>query len=210
MSTKDSSTEITFDGSNWQDLSRLSTSARLEFLQDAEGAYDEEPAKCAYLAQRFRGPALDWVGQQYDANPEVFNNYTNFVTNVRNSFGISDEGLGAQRRGQLEGLKWQSDLPVFFAEFDRLTQQLNLVGDATRIALLRTKLPPHIQKLLSEQALNFHNYDTMRERLLVMWNLDPSRQHGNIGSSGTSKQKRPRCGRCGKKGHTASDCRAKN
>lgn len=213
MSTKDSSTEITFDGSNWQDLSRLSTSARLEFLQTAnaeEDPYSEEPAKCAYVAQRFRGPALDWVGQQYDSNQEVFNNYNTFIINVRNAFGISDEGLGAQRRGQLEGLKWQSDLPVFFAEFDRLTQLLNLSDHATRIALLRSKLPVHIQKLLAEQALNFHEYPTMRERLLVMWNLDPGKKHEAVTSSGSSKQKRPRCGRCGKKGHTAADCRAKN
>jgi hypothetical protein len=213
MSTSSSSAELTFDGSNWQDLSRLSTSARLEFLQTAnteDNPYEDEPAKCAYLAQRFRGPALDWVGQQYDDNQEVFNNYTNFVQNVRDAFGISDEGLGAQRRGQLEGLKWQSDLPVFFAEFDRLTQQLNLTGSATRIALLRGKLPLHVQKLLSEQALNFHDYGTMRERLLVMWNLDPGRQQSSASSSGTSKRKRPRCGRCGKKGHAASECRAKN
>jgi hypothetical protein len=213
MSASDKSTDIIFEGSNWQDLSRLSTSARLEFLQTAnteDDPYEGEPAKCAYLAQRFRGPALDWVGQQYDANPEVFNNYNVFVQNVRNAFGISDDGLEAQRRGQLEGLKWQSDLPIFFAEFDRLTALLNLTGDATKIALLRSKLPLHIQKLLSEQALDFHNYDTMRGRLTTMWNLDPSRRQDVPSGSGTSKQKRPRCGRCGKKGHTASDCRAKN
>jgi hypothetical protein len=152
---------------------------------------------------------LDWVGQASQASVNFFDKYDAFIINVRNAFGISDAGLEAQRRGELEALKWNSDLPVFFAEFDRLTQLLNLTGDEVKIALVRTKLPQHVQKLLAEQALNFANYETMRERLLVMWSLDPGRSIGGAGTPGTGK-KRPRCGRCGKKGHTAPDCRSKN
>jgi hypothetical protein len=138
----------------------------------------------------------------------LFINYDTFVMEVRNAFGISDQGLEAQRRGELEALKWQTDLPVFFAEFDRLTQLLNLAGNQTKIALVRSKLPLHVQKLLAEQALNFHDYGTMRERLLTMWSLDPGKAITGTGSG--AGKKRPRCGRCGKKGHTAADCRAKN
>jgi hypothetical protein len=152
---------------------------------------------------------LDWVGQASQVSANFFDKYDAFIIDVRNAFGISDAGLEAQRRGELESLKWNSDLPVFFAEFDRLTQLLNLTGHEVKIALVRTKLPQHVQKLLAEQALNFANYETMRERLLVMWSLDPGRSIGGAGTSGTGK-KRPRCGRCGKKGHTAPDCRSKN
>lgn len=208
--TADPAKEVTFDGSNWQDLTRLVTAARLKFLQTGnteDDPYDRDDSKCAYLASRFTGPALDWVGQVYESNPATFDDYSQFVVAVRNAFGISDEGLGAQRRGQLETLKWQADLPVFFAEFDRLTQLLGLTGDATRIALVRGKLPLNVQKLLAEQALDFASYETMRERLLVMWSLDPGRSITQ-GSGSQSTKKRPRCGRCGKKGHTASDCRA--
>lgn len=210
MSTSDDAITLRFDGSNWQDLTRLVSTAQFKFLQTAsldDDPYANGPARCAWLASRFSGPALDWAGQQYAAGPANLANFDTFVENCRNQFGISDDGLRAQRRGQLEGLTWQSDLPVFFAEFDRLTQLLNLTGDATKIALCRAKLPPHIQKLLAEQALDFHNYDTMRERLLTMWNLDPNKR--TAVSSTPASGKRPRCGRCSKKGHTASECRAK-
>lgn len=200
--------DVSFDGSNWQDLTRLVTIARLTFLQDED--YDDAPRKqCAFLAQSFRGAALDWVGSYQAAVPTAFNNFDGFVEAARNQFGISDQGLSAQRRGQLEALTWRPDLPVFFAEFDRLTHLLDLNGDAVKIALVRSKLPTHVAKLLAEQALDFANYSTMRERLLTMWSLDPSRRVAQSGpsSEGTNK-KRPRCGRCGKKGHTATDCRA--
>jgi hypothetical protein len=217
-SDSNSPDKLTFDGSNWQDLTRLITSARVKFLQsdlatagDEVDPYGDDRAKSAYLISRLSGPALDWAGQVYETTPAVINNYAGFLEALRNAFGVSDAGLSAQRRGQLEGLKWQSDLPIFFSEFDRLTQLLGLTGDATRIALVRGKLPVHVQKLLAEQALDFANYDTMRERLLTMWALDPGRSiTGGTSSHGGSSQKRPRCGRCGKKGHTASDCRSKN
>jgi hypothetical protein len=204
-----SSDKVTFDGSNWEDLTRLVTLSRLAFLQDSDYT-DNHPAQCGHLARHFRGPALDWVGSASEANANIFTDFEGFVSGVRNAFGVSDEGLSAQRRGQLEALKWQSDLPIFFAEFDRLTHLLMLTGDAVKIALVRSKLPVHVQKLLAEQALNFANYETMRERLLTMWNLDPSRRIAEPGPTAGSSSRKPRCGRCGKRGHTAPDCRSKN
>jgi len=209
MASSDASSSVTFDGSNWEDLTRLVTLARLDFLVSPED-FEGEPARCAHLCKNFRGPALDWVGSAHASTPAIFDDYDQFVEAARNQFGISDQGLSAQRRGQLEGLKWQHDLPIFFAEFDRLTHLLGLNGDAVKIALVRSKLPQHVQKLLAEQALDFANYDTMRERLLTMWSLDPSRRIAEPSGSSTGSKKKPRCGRCGRKGHTASDCRAKN
>src|ERR1700761_9510229 len=204
-SVKDEST-IYFDGSNWQDLQRLVTTSRMKFLQTSTidpDPYEDEPAKCAYLISHLQGAALDWAGSQFDANPATINHFSNFVQNLRNAFGVSDEGLAAQRRGQLEGLKWQSDLPVFFAEFDRLTALLGINDDASKIAMVRSKLPLNVQTLLAEQALNFAHYGTMRERLLTMWNLDPRRTTAvTSGAPSGSRGKRPRCGRCGRKGHT--------
>lgn len=203
----------TFDGSNWQDLTRLVTHTRFEILKDSardddEQLYRTEPSKCAKLAQSFTGPALDWVGQSFETNNSLFNNYNTFIIQVRNAFGISDDGLQAQRRGELDALSWNPELPVFFAEFDRLTTQLRLSGHETRIALLKTKLPVHVQTKLAEQALNFNNYETMRERLLTMWSLDPGKSKP-ITQGAKSANKRQRCGRCGRRGHNASDCKAK-
>jgi hypothetical protein len=202
---------VPFDGSNWQDLQRLVTSSRMKFLQTAgldTDPYEEDTAKCGYLTSFFTGAALDWAGQQFDLNPAIMNNFGNYVSTVRNAFGISDQGLQAQWRGQLEGLKWRPDLAVFFAEFDRLTALLNVTGHDARIALVRSKLPFATQKLLAEQALNFNNYETMRERLLQMWALDPSKGAGT--DVLTTRPAKVRCSKCGKKGHAASNCRSKN
>lgn len=200
---------VYFDGSNWETLTRLSTQSFLVRLTDGE--IDSDIDQCAWLAQRFRGPALDWVGQRLANTPPatLFAGYDAFLEEVRNNFGISDGGLNARRRGQLEDLKWDhNDLPVFFAEFDRLTQSLSIAGDDAKISLLRHKLPNSVQKLLAEQALDFHDYATMRERLLTMWALDPHRNTAVTSGSSSAPRKRPRCGRCSKRGHTAADCRA--
>jgi hypothetical protein len=212
MTTSAPST-LTFDGSNWEDLIRLLTQATIEFISDP-GEYDDDDTpelcqrkKCAYLARHFRGAALDWFGAVISAAPGMLDNYEQFSEAAKNAFGVSQEGLQAHRRGQLEALQWRSDLPAFFAEYDRLTMQLMLTGDATKIAILRAKLPTHVQKLLAEQALDFANYDTMRERLLTMWALDPHK-NTSVHASTSGGKKRTKCGRCGKKGHAASDCRA--
>lgn len=196
-----------FDGSNWESLNRLSTQSFLARLIESD--VDSDQDQCAWLARQFRGPALDYVAQQMARQtPAVFfANFDNFLLQVTRHFGISDDGLRARRRGQLEDLKWNSaDLPVFFAEFDRLSSQLSITSDSARIAMVRSKLPERVQKLLAEQALDFSNYDTMRERLLTMWALDPHR-NTSVRTEGAPR-KRPRCGRGGKKGHAASDCRS--
>jgi len=205
MSSSNPSTEVTFNGSSWEDLTRLVTQAKLARILDGDVQSDEDQS--AWTASHFRGPALDWFGQYFAVNRATMASFDAFVVDVRNHFGISDDGLKAHRRGQLEGLTWQSDLPVFFAEFDRLVTQLSITNGDAKIALLRGKLPLIVQKLLSEQALDFHDYDTMRQRLLTMWALDPKRQTAVQGNSGRSS--RPKCSSCGKKGHAAEDCRSK-
>lgn len=200
-SSKD--TDLFFDGSNWEALPRLVTQAKLARLLDDQVASQRDQS--AWLASHFRGAALDWFSQRFALHDTLINNFDTFVEQVQQGFGLTDGGLKAHRRGQLEALKWQSDLPVFFAEFDRLTTQLDINGNDTRIALVRGKLPTPVQKLLSEQALDFSNYDTMRERLLTMWALDPNRQ--TVVTPPPTRKGKPRCGRCGKKGHSAAECR---
>jgi hypothetical protein len=192
-----------FNGSNWQELNRLVAQGRFHFLQDED--YDENPQrKCAWLASRFEGPALDWVASRTNQNTALFAHYENFVTETRQAFGIHDNNIDALLRRQLDQLTWQTEVPVFFAEFDRITLALNITSHETRVAMVEQKLPHHLKVLLAEQALSFANYETMRERFNCMWALDPTR--GKV----TGQKKKPRCGSCGKKGHVASDCKAKN
>lgn len=200
MITPDSD-DIKFNGSDWQNLNRVVAQARFVFLQDDD--YDDRPdRKCAYIASRFTGPALDWVASAHTINPEIFNNFNNFVTNVRQSFGIADNNITALLRRDLDQLEWVKEVPVFFAEFDRITLALGITSHETRVAMVEGKLPPHLKALLASQALSFSNYETMRERFNCMWALDPAR-----GKSTQGAIKRPRCGNCGKKGHQAPECR---
>lgn len=196
---------LTFDGGNWEDLDRLVALARFAFLQDTD--YDEDmPRRCAYLAQQFTGPALDWAVNTLNTNAVAMDDFDGYIVGLKQSFGVEDANINALRRKALDDLHWTSHVPTFFAEFDRLTLQMGITGNPTKIAMVTSKLPTSVRALLAQQALDFTNYDTMRERLITMWALDPAR-HG--GENKTQKDnKRPRCGTCGKRGHTATTCRS--
>lgn len=192
--------DLKFNGSNWQALTRVVTLARFQFLQDDD--YDDNEARrCAYLASRYEGPALDWAATLATASPATLTSFDGFVEATRQAFGIADNNITALLRRDLDQLQWSNDVPVFFAEFDRLTLGLGMTSHETRISLVMSKLPTAIKTRLAEQALAFANYDTMRERFNCMWALDPSR--GKAAAATT----KPRCGSCGKKGHKASECR---
>lgn len=198
------STGIRFHGSNWEDLDRLIALAKFNFLQDSD--YDDDDTKkCAYLAQRFEGPALDWVASTHTSNASIFENFVGFVTAVKEAFGVEANNITALRRKALDDLRWGPDVPVFFAAFDRITFQLGITSHQTKIAMVMAKLPMNLRSELARQALSFENYETMRERLNTMWALDPNR-HGDQATQ-ANRPKQPRCGNCGKKGHTAKECR---
>lgn len=192
--------KIKFNGSNWQDLNRIVALSRFAFLQDDD--YDEADAKkCAYLASMYEGPALDWAAGVPHTS---LTNFERFIEATREAFGIADNNITALLRRDLDQLTWQTDVPVFFAEFDRLTMGLGITSHATRVAMIEQKLPAHLKALLASQALSFSNYDTMRERFNMMWALDPTRGKTTL----VAPAKHPRCGNCGKKGHKASECRS--
>lgn len=163
-----------FDGTNWQELNRQVALAKFAFLQDSD--YDgDHPRRCAYLASRFAGPALDWVSSSHAANPAIFAHFDAFVTATREAFGIHDNNITALLRRDLDQLQWNVETPIFFAEFDRLTLALGISDHSTRVAMVEAKLPHAMKVLLASQALSFSNYDTMRERFNCMWAMDPTR-----------------------------------
>lgn len=196
--------ELKFHGSNWEDLNRIVALARFQFLQDDD--YDESHVRrCAYVAQRFTGPALDWVAFVHTVQPRLFNDFDAYITAVREAFGVADNNITALLRRDLDQLQWSQHVPTFFAQFDRLTMGLGISSHETKVAMVESKLPTNMKRLLAEQALSFSNYETMRERLNCMWALDPTRGKTTLT---TPAQRKPRCGNCGRKGHTSSDCRS--
>ena len=202
MVSSSDSEDPKFNGSDWQALTRVVARARFRFAQDDDYDNNEE-RKCAYVAEQFTGPALDWVCVAHANSKALFTHFEGFVDATRQAFGIAENNLTALVRRDLDQLSWASDVPVFFAEFDRLTLALGITSDETKVAMLESKLPHHLKVKLSEQGLSFANYSTMRERFNLMWALDPTRS-----KTVTLGKKKPRCGSCGKKGHSAADCRS--
>jgi Domain of unknown function (DUF4939) len=201
----DDDPKIRFEGHNWEDLDRLVGIAHLHFLQDDD--YADDPQKqLAFLVSRFTGPALDWALQIRQATPSVFADFDTFVERTRQTFGIDTDHLLALRRSALEGLKWGPDRPTFFAEFDRLTNQLGIRDDATKVTMVREKLPHSVKQLLAEQGRDPANYAVLRQYLITCWILDPNRVPA--AKTAAERSKRPRCGKCKKRGHTASECRS--
>jgi hypothetical protein len=198
-----------FCGHNWEDLNRWVARTKFQTLLDSDlrrtNADDiqeaDPPAQCAYLASKCDGAALDWVASTHALNPAIFNDFDGFVTALRQGFGVADENILALCRAKLDHLKLGTDVPVFFAELDRLFLALGISSHEARIAHVTHKLPADIKRQMAEQGRMFHNYETMREWMNTRWALMP--RNGPT-SSAASK---PRCGNCGKKGHVASDCR---
>lgn len=204
MVTETDQSDVKFNGSNWTDFTRIVALAKFAIVQDDDYDNNEE-RKCAHLASRYSGPALDWAAYQHANVRGAFSSFDRFVNATREAFGIADNNVTALLRRQLDDLSWQSETPVFFAEFDRLTSALGITSHETRVAMVEQKLPLQMKALLAQQALSFANYDTMRERLNCMWAMDPSKS-----KKVTHPSAKPRCGTCGKKGHTATNCRSKN
>lgn len=197
--------DLTFDGSNWLDLSRLFTLAQLFRASGTE--VDSDRTQSTWVARHFTGAALDWVTTILSSNHTLLDSYTRFEAECRDHFGITDALVRNHTRTQLEALKWRNDLPTFFAEFDRLAYASGLgQGDQdAKTVLLLTKLPPKERAVLSAQAYQPTTYSELRSRLLTSWTLNPTGPAVKVDKEATKK---PRCGKCKRRGHTAAECKS--
>jgi hypothetical protein len=197
-------TEIVFDGSNWEDLNRLATLARLFRASGTE--VDSDLTQSTWVARQFRGPALDLVTSILIIEESLLSDFVGFIRRVREHFGIQDDVVLAHQRVQLEALKWRKDCPTFFAEFDRLALACGLGGDSNgKVTLLLSKVPDKYRAILARQNPQPVSYVEHRERLFIIWATDPTAPGTHDAAKTTSK---PKCGKCGKSGHTASECRS--
>jgi hypothetical protein len=194
--------EYTFDGSNWEDLTRLITLAKLHRASQTE--VDSDTTQSTWCARQFTGPALDWVGLILIVDKPLLDNFDKFITKLNDHFGITATLISTHQRVQLEALKWRRDAPTFFAEFSRLATECGLGGEnAGKLTLLMSKVPDAQKTILARQTPPPTTYAETRARLLSIWANDPHSTGVQIEKS----QTKPKCGKCGKKGHTASDCR---
>lgn len=191
--------EVFFDGSNWDDLDRLITVAKFLVLLDKD--LDGDSAEVPLISTGLRGAALDWLIANSTASPPKDVSTTAKLKNqLEAAFGITTGLRTTRYRQQLAELKFDHlDLSTFFADFNRLTQQLGMIGDSSRIMALNEKLPPSIKVDMAKLGLAGMTYDTARDRIMAM---------GLQGAFGTvAKANRPKCQNCGKRGHKTTDCR---
>lgn len=203
--------EIIFTGEDWPALMHLVELSRLQFDQDDD--YDDnQPRRCAYLASRFRGTALEWYANERATNTALMNDFDTFVQTVRNHFGITDAAVSLRNKLELENLRMTADLPAFFGRFETLTLRLALTNDATRIELLRPKILMKYKEAIASSGLDYVTYPSLKDRISTMWAMDPHRTTaiGEPSTSANAKKKKSKCGKCGKRGHTAGECRSKN
>lgn len=195
------SSPYTFDGSNWQDLSRIAALSQLNRLSQTE--VDSETTQSSWVARQFRGPALDLVTNILVTEATLLNNFDQFLARVRSHFGITDSLILAHQRNQLDSLKWRKDAPTFFAEFERLSHACGMGGEnAGKVTLLLSKVPDKQRSILARQSPAPVTYSEHRDRLLTIWATDP----GAAGVSTDRDSAKAQCGKCGKKGHVASAC----
>lgn len=196
-------TDLVFDGSDAETLNRL---VYLTKLEHALAPQSTDSQKSAWLAQRFVGPALDWVGSEISDDIKFLNDFEELVEQARLTFGHTDESQKARWQVQLDSLKWGRDVPMFFAEFERLTRNLKIEGKETRLQILRSKLPTHILADRAAQSKLFDDYLKVKSDLLLRHALLPN----GPAEQSAKRAAKPKCGNCGKKGHAAADCRSKN
>lgn len=203
--------EIVFTGEDWAALLHLVELSKLHFDQDDD--YDDnQPRRCAFLASRFRGTALEWFANERSMDTALMNDFDTFVQSVRVHFGITDGAVTLRNKLELENLQMTADLPTFFGRFETLTLRLGLTADAVRTELLRPKILMKYKESLAITGLDYTTYASLKDRISTMWAMNPHRQHaiGEPSIALSSKKKKPRCGKCGRRGHTAGDCRSKN
>lgn len=203
MAPKFDDQDIVFDGSNWEDLERLVTRAKLAASLNLDlGDEKREQHIAALIAYSFGGAALDWYTANANAGTSAkdVSSPAKLVNQVQAHFGWDDRLQAEHRRQELADLRWDaSDLPTFYADFTRLTKLLGIVGDSSRMMLLREKAPPTVWHDAAGWGIINQTYDSFRERTLCGAMIR--------GITSKPRKQRVKCGNCGKRGHSADKCR---
>jgi len=199
--------DVQFDG-NVLDLDRVLAYVNIQFLLVPD-AFTDPKVKCAYLFSHFRGAALDWAAGilgSPNANIQArLTNYDTLLQHVRAEFGYETSQVQAIAQTRLAVLKHNGDFLEFLQEFELLCRQVGLFNDVTRITMILPKLSVKYHDALVAGGDALTTYSSVRHRLLNIHSRDRRQETSTEG-----QRRAGRCKKCGKRGHTASQCVAKN
>lgn len=199
--------DVQFDGSVL-DLERVLAAVNLQFLLYPI-AFGSDSTKVAFLLAHFRGPALDWAGRllsdERPGNVARLQDYEATVSHVKASFGYEASQQQAIAQTRLAALHQSGDLLEFLTEFEGLTLMAGCASDASRMTQLLPKLNKRYRDALVLAGDTLSTYSTVRNRLFHMYSRDAVQE-----KSAEGQRSKSRCKKCGKRGHTATQCVAKN
>lgn len=199
------SDSLSFDGMVL-DLDRVLAHVSLQFLLYPE-AFAEDKTKVAFFYAHFRGAALDWAAMEMSSakGRTRMENWDQSLNAVKNTFGYDSVQVQAISQTRLNVLEQKGDLLEFLLEFDALTAKSGLHSDVAKMTLLVPKLSKKFRDGLTMSGDTLSSYSVVRGQLLNMYSRSEVQE-----KSADSQRSAARCKKCGKRGHTASQCVAKN
>lgn len=199
------SDSLSFDGSVL-DLDRVLAHVSLQFMLHP-AAFNSDATKVAFLYAHFRGAALDWAAMEMSSERgrTRMSSWAQSLTQVKNAFGYDGAQVQAIAQTRLSALAQTGDLLEFLLEFDSLTAKAGLNADATKLTLLVPKLQKRFKDALTMSGDTLSAYGTVRSQLLNMYSRSEVQE-----KSADAQRSAARCKKCGKRGHTATQCVAKN
>jgi len=151
-------------------------------------AFSTEEARVGYLARFYRGPALDWLSVKISkASYPGLSNFRVFVDDTKAAFDLEEEDQKVQARQQLLELQQKrTDLLLFLARFEALTEFLGIVSDYSRTTLLIPKLEGYYRNNLATTGSTNHNYKVVKSTLQHLYSnrafvSTPANKPRNVG-----------------------------
>lgn len=203
------SEDVIFDG-NPLDLDRVIGYTNVQQMLYVDAFGDDDVRRSGFLALHFRGAALDWFSRYTsDAQGAArMADYGGFLNIVKAQFGYDLNTLQAGAQTELMSLRQAgeySDLIEFLNHFVDLATRAGVASDVSRVTLLYPKLNDYYRTAITTKGGHFVRFTDARNFLMSVYSHTPAN-----GRSDQVKRSQARCKKCGRRGHTGTQCSAKN
>lgn len=151
--------DVTFRG-DAKDLASLLLMVQLK--QTLDPALNNDNRKCAFLASKFRGRALDWLVTTVARNSNILQDYDAFTDLLKEVWGIPEKAEKIAAEVRLTKLHQTADIALFNAEFEALSSELNLTDSAKKL-LYASKLSRPLQDRVIVMNESSDSYRELKE-----------------------------------------------